>query len=31
MSGSWSVAGLWQPALGWPRLRRVEARGACAG
>ena len=26
MSGSWSVAGLWQPALGWPRLRRAEAR-----
>ena len=26
-SRSWSVAGLWQPALGWPRLRRVEARG----
>ncbi|HEY3719891.1 MAG TPA: exopolysaccharide biosynthesis polyprenyl glycosylphosphotransferase [Roseiarcus sp.] len=27
MSRSWSVAGLWQPALGWPRLRRVETRG----
>ena len=27
MSRSWSVAGLWQPALVWPRLHRVEARG----
>ena len=27
MSETWSVAGLWQPALGWPRLRCVEARG----